>query len=119
MRNLNSDRSARHRVWIAVCKGCQSHASCDAAPELVALEPAEDGVMSAVEAARYVAAFNRTAVAQQRMIRAVALPVAIRYDGDPHPGDRLSAVGVGCRSSDGYGTYEGKPPGTSGNSEAG
>ena len=79
----------RFRVWIArygrqpPSGGGQAH--CDA----VALEPAEEEAMSAAEAAAYVETFNRIAIEGGRQIRAVARPVALRYDGDFRPGQRL------------------------------
>ena len=57
--------------------------------------------MSMAEAARYVTAFNRAAEALGRRTRAVALPVTVRYQGDPQPGQPLGTVPGRLCSSDG------------------
>ena len=79
----------RYRVWITSLGGLAGgeigQSRSDSA-QAVALEPAEEGTMSARQAARYVAAFNRVAAALGRGVRAVALPVAVRYEGDAVPG---------------------------------
>jgi len=61
----------------------------------VATEPAEEGVMSETQAAAYVEAFNRAALDARRNIRAVAVPVVVRYQGDPQPGDAIRIPGAG------------------------
>ena len=43
--------------------------------------------MTARKARRYVEAFNRSALGGVRKVWAVALPVRIRYEGDPRPGE--------------------------------
>ena len=48
--------------------------------------------MSARRAARYVQAYNRVALRQGSRLWAVALPVAIRYEGEPLAGQRLAAA---------------------------
>jgi len=50
--------------------------------------------MSASQAARYVEAFNRAAAARRRKVWAVAVPVTVRYEGDPRPGQRLDAAPI-------------------------
>ena len=80
----------RFRVWITTCT---EHGRGDALvlePEtVVALEPAEEGPMSAQEAAVYVEAFNRAAEHRRRKFRAVAVPVTVIYQGEPRPGEAL------------------------------
>jgi len=85
----------RYRIWITRQGENEGAARSADPPPAVALEPAEGGTMLAGRAARYVAAFNRAAAEHGRTVRAVALPVAVRYDGDPSPGQRLKAV-EGC-----------------------
>ena len=58
-------------------------------PAAVAMEPAEEGTMSQSQAAVYVEAFNRAALGRRRKIWAIALPVTLRYEGDPRPGQRI------------------------------
>jgi hypothetical protein len=79
----------RFRVWIVACDGPRPAGWRDAPACAVALEPAEAGTMSARQAGLYVEAFNRTASDSPRNQWAVALPVSIRYEGDPQPGQRL------------------------------
>ncbi|NQU26030.1 MAG: hypothetical protein HQ567_32490 [Candidatus Nealsonbacteria bacterium] len=69
----------RFRVWIA---GGQ--------PVTVALEPAEEGTMSAEQAEAYVEAFNRSAALGHRDVCAVAVPVTVEYRGEPRPGEEIS-----------------------------
>ena len=93
MTNITPDcRPRRYRVWIAAYKNWQPADCHDVPPEAVVLEPAEEYAMTVDQAARYVEAFNRAALAAGRKIWAVALPVVLRYDGDPHPGLTLTAA---------------------------
>jgi hypothetical protein len=80
---------AQYRVWIARVSGWQPREFADVPPMAVALEPAEEGLMSARQAARYVQVFNRIVLRTGPKVWAIALPVAIRYQGDPVPGQRL------------------------------
>jgi hypothetical protein len=82
----------RWRVWIVRCEGFQPTDWHEAPPEAVAVEPAEEGTMRAEAARRYVEAFNRAARAGPRRVWAVALPVAVRYEGDPRPGEPLPVL---------------------------
>ena len=62
----------------------------------IAVEPAEPGTMTVRQAGRYVEAFNRAAQSGPRKIWAVALPVTVRYVGDPQPGRDAGAGGIAC-----------------------
>jgi hypothetical protein len=86
---------SRYRVWIVRYEGCRPEAWHDLPAGAIAVEPAERGSMSARRARQYVEAFNRAAQGGRQKIWAVALPVAIRYVGDPQPGQ---AVSVGRNS---------------------
>lgn len=80
----------RYRVWIVRCEGWRpADGWRDAPAGAIAVEPAERGTMSARQARRYVEAFNRSAQNGPRKIGVVALPVAIRYLGDPQPGEAI------------------------------
>ncbi len=80
----------RFRVWIATCnEPCRGDALFHEPETVAALEPAEEGPMSAEEAAVYVEAFNRAATDQRRKFRAVAVPVTVIYRGEPRPGEAL------------------------------
>jgi len=75
----------RYRVWIVRYKG-QPPARLHVRPaRSIALRPAEAGTMSRREAWSYVAAFNRAARSGPGRVWAVALPVTVRYAGDPQP----------------------------------
>jgi hypothetical protein len=83
---------SHYRVWIVRYReGWRPSQWHDVPPDAVAVEPAERGVMSGRLARNYVEAFNRVAQAGARRLWAVALPVTIRYAGDPRPGQLLSA----------------------------
>jgi hypothetical protein len=45
--------------------------------------------MTPRQARRYVEAFNRAALGGSRKVWAVALPVRVRYEGEPQPGEPL------------------------------
>ena len=79
----------RCRVWIVRYGEAAPTGWHDVPPGAVAIEPAERHAMTASRAKRYVEAFNRAALARGRKVWAVALPVTIRYDGDPQPGELL------------------------------
>ena len=46
--------------------------------------------MTARQARHYVEAFNRAALVVHRKLWVAALPVTIRYDGDPQPGETVT-----------------------------
>lgn len=81
--------AARFRVWIARYDNWFPADSRAMPPRAVALEPAEEEPMSVEEAEVYVRAFNREALARSCQLWAVALRVAVRYEGDPQPGQVL------------------------------
>jgi hypothetical protein len=84
------DVGIRYRVWIVRDEGW--HPDSPGQPTgAIAIEPAEKGTMTARQAQRYIEAFDRAAQGHARRFRAVALPVTIRYLGDPQPGERLAA----------------------------
>lgn len=95
-------RTKGFRVWIADCGSWRPRHPRDQPPEAVALEPAEEGVLSARQAARYVKAFNRTALAQRLPVWAIALPVTVRYEGDLEPGENV-AIGSSLTDLDAQG----------------
>jgi hypothetical protein len=85
----------RRRVWIVRYEG-PPPARLDGVPAgAVAMEPAERGTFSARAARRYAAAFNRAALAGRRRVWAVPVPVMVRYEGEPSPGDALAVQGFG------------------------
>ncbi len=89
MKHSQPAGATRFRVWIARYDRWQPRDPGDVPAAMVALEPAEEGTMSSTQAAAYLEAFNRAALGQRRKIWAVALPVTVRYDGEPRPGERI------------------------------
>ena len=87
----------RYRVWIARYQNGRPRSCHDVPPDAVALQPAETETMSARQAAKYVEAFNRAALRRRRKIWAVAIPVAVRYGGEPRPGRSLGETGIDAR----------------------
>lgn len=79
----------RYRVWIFVIGDPKPDDPDTVPPDAAALEVAERGTMSAWQAARYVETFNKTAQSVAARIRAVALPVAVHYEGEPCAGQTL------------------------------
>jgi len=89
MKRTTADRTRRFRVWIAAYDDWRPSDARDLPPKAVALEPAEEGTMSGDQAVAYVEAFNRTAIERPRRIWAVALPVTVRYEGEPQAGETI------------------------------
>jgi len=89
MKETNYARLPHFRVWIAAYGDWQPDGYRDVPVAAIALEPAEEETMSAEQASAYVEAFNRTALGGPRKIWAVALPVTLRYEGEPRPGEAL------------------------------
>jgi hypothetical protein len=83
-------RATGFRVWLVACGNCQPRRAHGIPPETTIIEPAEEGVLSAPHAARYVETFNRAAAAQRLRVRAIAVPVAVRYEGDLRAGQKLA-----------------------------
>ena len=91
MKRTTAERTRRFRVWIATYEHWQPSDVRDVPPKAVALEPAEEETMSGDQAVAYVEAFNRTALGRPRRIWAVALPVVVRYEGEPQAGETIEA----------------------------
>ena len=90
MNRRASGSRPRFRVWIAAYQDWQPRDCRDIPPQVVPLEPAEANLMTSRQARRYVEAFNRIALTCPRKIWAIALPVVVRWDGEPSPGTALS-----------------------------
>ncbi|MEN6450359.1 MAG: hypothetical protein ABFC96_07710 [Thermoguttaceae bacterium] len=80
----------RCRVWIVRYEGPRPNGWHASPPDAVAVEPAERRTMSVQQANRYVEAFNRGTAAGGRKVWAVALPVTVRYEGEPRPGEPIA-----------------------------
>ena len=95
-KSANQDR---FRLWLVQCDIHWNPARWDEVPRhALALEPVVDaapsptgdGCVSADQAAAYLEAFNQAMIADRQRRWAVALPVEIRYDGEPTQGDDLA-----------------------------
>ncbi len=82
----------RCRVWIVRYEGIQPAGWHDVPPGAVAVAPAERGTMAIRRARRYVEAFNRAATEGCGKVWAVAVPVVVRYEGDPRPGGAVKTL---------------------------
>lgn len=79
----------RFRVWIVAYEGAAPTDWRSVPPGAIAVTPAERCTMSARRAGVYVEAFNRAAVAGPAKRWAVALPVSVRYEGEPERGQPI------------------------------
>jgi hypothetical protein len=95
MNDRSKGRSSGYRVWIVAYQHWRPQGCSDVPPDAVALEPAEEDILSARQAARYVEAFNRAVLGGRRGIWAVAIPVSVQYQGEPRPGLPLSDAQTG------------------------
>jgi hypothetical protein len=82
-------RALRFRVWITRYDHWQPRSLLDRPPAATAVEPAERGTMSTRQATAYVEAFNRAALQAGRRLWALAVPVVVRYEGEPRAGETL------------------------------
>ncbi|MCE9555201.1 MAG: hypothetical protein K8T91_17770 [Planctomycetes bacterium] len=76
----------RYRVWIVTCEGWLPQSPSDVPPHAIALEPAEEWLMSAEEAGAYLEGFNQTVLEEQTGHWAVAVPIQVRYEGNIQEG---------------------------------
>ena len=102
MRVTGGEGVGRFRVWITAYEHGQPSDFRGVPPGAIALEPAEEELMSDGQAAAYVEAFNRAASSRSRKIWAVALPVTVRYDGEPRPGESIGPAPRQCVASQGF-----------------
>jgi len=93
MRARTTTSSLRFRVWIVRYQDWQPRNLLDRPDRAVAVEPAERNTMRAEQATVYVEAFNRAALAAGRRLWAVAVPVVVRYEGEPRIGELVTAEG--------------------------
>ncbi|MEX0675976.1 MAG: hypothetical protein WD063_02795 [Pirellulales bacterium] len=74
------------RLWIAMYRDWRPERWNDSPPEATALELVEDAAYSAEEAALFLEGFNSAMLEHDRPIWAVAIPIAVHYEGDAAPG---------------------------------
>lgn len=105
----------RYRIWIAGYDDWQPSDWHDVPPRAIALEPADTFALSAAQAQSFLEGFNREMLHNQmlqgqmlqgqmlhgqtvqgqmlhgvRRLWAVAVPVLVCYEGDPHPGETVA-----------------------------
>ena len=95
---------SQYRVWIVRYAGWQPQSWSDVPEQAVAVEPAEDALMSAVVAGHYVEGFNLTALSEPSGHWAVAVPVRLRYEGDLAAGQGIDSIKVGQTETEPSGT---------------
>ena len=78
------------RLWIARYDHWRPERWNDAPPQATALELIEDSSFSEEEARLFLEGFNSQMLVDGRPLWAVAVPVVLRYDGDPQPGEPIS-----------------------------
>lgn len=83
----------RFRVWIVRYDDWEPQNPHDYPPAAVALEPAENGTMTARQARAYTESFNRAMLSTGRRLWSLAVPVAVRYEGEPQAGQLLERAG--------------------------
>ncbi len=87
------------RVWIGNYHNWQPAHWDDVPNAFEALEPAESGHFSAAEAAAYLEGFNSRMLVESRPVWAVAVPVAVHYEGDLAPGACITLPGAHARAA--------------------
>lgn len=70
------------RLWIATYENWRPSRWNESPPAAVALEAVEDGLYSEAEAALFLEGFNSSMLEYDAPIWAVAVPVAVRFEGD-------------------------------------
>jgi hypothetical protein len=77
------------RLWIATYADWHPGRWNDPPPQATAVELVADTTYSAAEARRFLEGFNSQIVSTEQPLWVVAIPVALRYEGDAVPGDRI------------------------------
>jgi hypothetical protein len=77
------------RLWIATYDNWRPSRWNDAPPTAVALEPVEEALYSAAEAALFLEGFNSSMLEYEKPIWAVAVPVTVRFEGDASCGSSV------------------------------
>jgi hypothetical protein len=77
------------RVWIVTFANWHPEDWSEMPPVAEAVEPVDEGVFSAAQAAAYLEGFNSASLRLRDGRWAVAAPVRLRIDGDLRPGEQL------------------------------
>ncbi len=86
---ISKPSGALFRLWIASYEDWRPDGWRETPPSAVALMPAESGCYSAEEAAAYLEGFNARAARESRGLWAIAVPIVLRYDGEPRSGEHI------------------------------
>jgi len=77
------------RIWIAGYQNWRPTDWHEVPPTAQVIEPVDEGHFSAAQAAAYLEGFNMASLRERDRLWAIAVPVAIRYDGDLRAGQTL------------------------------
>lgn len=83
------------RVWIATYTDWHPCEWSQLPPSAIALEPVDDALYSAGEAALFLEGFNGSMLSGDRPIWAVAVPITISYEGDAQAGMPVHGCALG------------------------
>ncbi len=86
MEKLFSSGSPRFRLWVATYSDWRPQGWHQQPPGAIAVEPVDDALYSAAEAALFLEGFNSAVLDDPRSLWAVAVPVEIKLEGDARPG---------------------------------
>ncbi len=86
MESIRKGTGQMFRLWITTYTDWRPSQWSDSPPTATALEAVENGLYSVDEAALFLEGFNTSMLQNTEPIWAVAVPVAIRYEGDAQPG---------------------------------
>jgi len=80
------------RLWIVECEAWQGTTWHEAPPRARAIEPIEEGLLTAREAASFPEGFNGALAGSDRPLWAVAVPIRLTLAGDAQPGMELRGL---------------------------
>jgi hypothetical protein len=86
MESVRRGGAQMFRLWITTYAGRRPTQWNQVPPRATALEVVEDTLYSAEEAALFLQGFNRVMLDYEQPIWAVAVPIAVRYEGDAQAG---------------------------------
>lgn len=91
---------AAFRLWIAGYSGWCPTNWTDRPPLATALEPVSEATYSAEDARLFLEGFNSQMLRDARQLWVVAVPVALRFEGDLRPGDEIRGAQYALPSDD-------------------
>ncbi len=93
--------AAKAAWWSGDLSDWRPSAWNQAPPRATALEPVDDGLVSADEAALFLEGFNRSMLGEcDRPIWAVAVPITVRYEGDAEVGESVQGTTFAIADAD-------------------